>query len=145
MITDDELRDILTRYRRIAVVGCSRDKEKDAHRIPRYLKQQGYQIIPVNPSADRILGEKAYRSLKNIPSDFDIVQIFRPSKDVPSIVDEAIATGKPKVIWMQLGIRNDEAARRAGAAGMKVVQDRCMGVEHLRLIGTHKSDLQDSL
>jgi len=142
MSTDDELRDILRRYKRVAVVGCSRDEKKDAHRIPKYLKEQGYQIVPVNPSADRILGEKAYRSLKDIPSDFDVVQIFRPSEDVPPIIDEAIVTGKPKVIWMQLGIRNDEAARRAEAAGMKVVQDRCMGVEHLRLIGTHESDSQ---
>jgi len=133
VVNDRELRTILGRYRRIAVVGMSKDPQKDAQRIPLYLKNTGYEIIPVNPTATDIAGMKAYKSLLEIPFDFDIVQIFRPSEAVPPIVDEALKT-KAKVIWMQLGIINDEAAEKARMAGRIVVQDRCMMVEHRRLI-----------
>ncbi len=130
---DKELKATLGRYKRIAVVGMSKDPEKDAQRIPLYLKNVGYEIIPVNPSATEIAGMKAYKSLSEIPFDFDIVQIFRPSEAVPPIVDEALKT-KAKVIWMQLGISNAEAAEKASMAGKIVIQDRCMMVEHRRLI-----------
>ncbi len=119
--------------KRIAVVGMSKDPEKDAHKIPMYLKKEGYEIIPVNPTAIEIAGVKAYPSLSTIPFDIDIVDIFRPSGMVPPIVDEAIGT-KAKAIWMQLGISNDEAAEKARKAGKVVVQDRCMMVEHMRLV-----------
>lgn len=136
---DDEIRDILKRCRRIAVVGMSKDPQKDANRIPLYLKKEGYEIIPVNPSAAEIAGMKAYPSLSTIPFDIDIVEIFRPSDAVPPIVDEAIKT-KAKVIWMQLGISNEEAAEKARAAGKTVIQNRCMMVEHMRLIlGTEET------
>lgn len=125
----------------IAVVGCSRDPSKDAHRIPRYLKEHGYRIIPINPFADEILGERCYPSLLEMPDDLkstvDVVDIFRPSRDVPPIVDQALELkkkyGRPKVIWMQLGIVNEGAARNARKAGMTVVMDRCMKIEHMRL------------
>lgn len=125
----------------IAVVGCSRDPSKDAHRIPRYLKEHGYRIIPINPFADKILGERCYPSLLEMPDDLkstvDVVDIFRPSRDVPPIVDQALELkkkyGRPKVIWMQLGIVNEGAARNARKAGMTVVMDRCMKIEHMRL------------
>ena len=130
---DKELKATLSRYKRIAVVGMSKDPQKDAQRIPMYLKNAGYEIIPVNPTATEIAGMKAYRSLSEVPLNFDIVQIFRPSEAVPSIVDEALKT-KAKVIWMQLGISNEEAAERARMAGKIVVQDRCMMMEHMRLI-----------
>jgi len=120
-------------YRRIAVVGMSKDPQKDAQRIPMYLKNAGFEIIPVNPTATEIAGMKVYGSLSEIPFDFDIVQIFRPSEAVPPIVDEALKT-KAKVIWMQLGIRNEDAARKARMAGKIVIQDRCMMIEHRRLI-----------
>lgn len=130
---DKELKATLGRYKRIAVVGMSKDPEKDAQRIPLYLKNVGYEIIPVNPTATEIAGMKAYKSLSEVPFDFDIVQIFRPSDAVPPIVDEALKT-KAKVIWMQLGISNEKAAQKARMAGRIVVQDRCMMVEHRRLI-----------
>jgi predicted CoA-binding protein len=125
---------ILQEARTIAVVGCSKDPAKDAHRIPRYLQAHGYRILPVNPTADVILGEKAYRSLDDIREPYDVVDIFRPSEDVPPIVDQAIR-GPAKVIWMQEGIRNEEAARRAEAAGKIVVQDACMMIAHKAMTG----------
>ena len=130
---DDELREILD-LNRVAVVGCSATPGKDAHEIPKYLQQQGYEILPVNPFADEILGETADDSLADVPDDIDIVDVFRPSEEVAGIVDEAIERGGVTVIWTQLGIRDDEAAARAEDAGIRVVQDRCMKVEHRRLV-----------
>ena len=134
MSEDAEVREILQTLRTIAVVGCSKDPAKDAHRVPKYMQMHGYRIFPVNPTATEILGEKAYPSLDLVPLPYDVVDIFRPSADVPPIVDQAIK-GPAKVVWMQLGIRNDEAARRARASGKIVVQDRCMMRDHARLIG----------
>jgi len=135
MPDDSVLRDILTKYRRIAVVGMSKNPEKEAHTVPKYLLQHGYDIIPVNPTATEILGLPAYPNLKSIPRDYDVVDLFRPSPDVPPFVDETIEDGRAKVIWMQLGIQNDEAARKAEAAGLTVVQSRCLRTEHIRLVG----------
>ena len=134
---DDKIRDILKRYKRVAVVGMSKDPLKDANRIPLYLRKEGYEVIPVNPTATEIVGMKAYPSLSAVPFDFDIVDIFRPSDAVPPIVDEAIKT-KAKVIWMQLGISNEKAAEKARAAGKIVIQNRCMMVEHIRLMKGEK-------
>ena len=134
MVDDSLIREILTSYRRVAVVGMSKNPEKDAHQVPRYLLDHGYSVVPVNPTADTIAGLLAYPRLMDVPADYDIVEIFRPSEDVPGIVDEAIRAGKAKVIWMQSGIRHDEAARHGDAAGLVVVQDRCMRTEHRRLI-----------
>lgn len=120
---------ILKESRTIAVVGCSKDPTKDAHKIPKYLQENGYRIIPVNPTADTILGEKAYKSLADVREPYEVVDIFRPSEDVPPIVDQAIQ-GPAKVIWMQQGIRNETAARKAEAAGKVVVQDACMMIAH---------------
>ncbi len=125
----------------IAVVGCSRNETKDAHIIPKYLKNHGYRIIPVNPFSDEILGEKCYPSLLELPEDLkrtvDIVNVFRPSKDVPPIVDQAVELrkkyGTPKIIWMQLGIVNEDAAKIARDAGMEVVMNLCMKIEHMSL------------
>lgn len=136
-MASEDLRGILTKYRRIAVVGMSKDPHKGAQRIPMYLKNAGYEIIPVNPTATEIAGMKTYKSLSEVPYDFDMVQIFRPSEAVPPIVDEALKT-KAKVIWMQLGIRNEEAAEKARMAGRIVIQDRCMMVEHRRLFKTDR-------
>ena len=135
MPEDSVFRDILTKYRRIAVVGMSKNPEKEAHTVPKYLLQHGYDIIPVNPTATEILGLRAYPNLKSIPRDYDVVDLFRPSSDVLPFVDEAIEDGRAKVIWMQLGIRNDEAARKAEGAGLTVVQSRCLRTEHIRLVG----------
>jgi len=134
MTEDTEVRKILESIRTIAVVGCSKDPAKDAHRVPKYMQLHGYRIIPVNPTATEILGEKAYPSLDAVPVPYDAVDIFRPSADVPPIVDQAIK-GPAQVIWMQLGIRHEGAAQKARAARKIVVQDRCMMRDHARLFG----------
>jgi predicted CoA-binding protein len=133
-MNDDQLKEILETTHTIATVGFSSNPEKPSHDVPRYLKSQGYRVIPVNPSVDEILGEKSYPDLPSIPEKIDVVQIFRPSQDVPPIIDEAIQIGA-KVVWMQEGIVNLAAAETAQAAGLQVVMDRCMRREHRRLIG----------
>ena len=135
------IEEILTKYKTVAVVGLSRQPDKDSHRVSEYLQKQGYHIIPVNPFADKILGEKSYKSLIDIPQEIqksiEIVDIFRPAEDVPPIVAQAVALkqkfGKPYVVWMQMGIVNEEAAETARKAGLIVVMDKCMMVEHRRL------------
>ena len=130
---DDELRSILE-YDRVAVVGCSSTPGKDAHDIPSYLDRQGYDIVPVNPYADEILGKEVYDSLEDVPGEIDIVDVFRPSEEVGGIVDSALDREDVEVIWLQLGIHDDEAVERAEQAGKRVVQDRCMKPEHQRLM-----------
>ena len=134
MVDDAELRQILLSSRRIAVVGMSKNPEKDAHQVPLYLLHHGYDVVPVNPTTDEIAGIRAYPRLSEVPGDYEVVVVFRPSADVPPIVDEAIHAGKAKVIWTQLGIRNEDAARRAESAGLTMVQDLCIRTEHRRLI-----------
>lgn len=135
--SDERIKRALQECRTVAVVGCSRDPGKDAHKVPKYLKEQGYRIIPVNPSADEILGQRCYPSLEEIEERIDIVDVFRPSAEVYKIVQEAIGL-KPKVIWMQLGIVNEEAAKLAERNGIDVVMDRCMMAEHRGLLGEAK-------
>ncbi|MFT4945799.1 MAG: putative CoA-binding protein [Natronomonas sp.] len=130
---DDELRSILE-YDRVAVVGCSSTPGKDAHDIPSYLDRQGYDIVPVNPYAEEILGKEVYDSLADVPGEIDIVEVFRPSEEVGGIVDSALDREDVEVIWLQLGIHDDEAVERAETAGKRVVQDRCMKPEHQRLM-----------
>ena len=136
-----EIKEILATSKTIAVVGLSRGPEKESHRVASYLKRHGYRIIPVNPFADEVLGEKSYKSLLDIPSEIqktvDIVDIFRRAEDVPPVVEQAVKlkqkSGKPSVVWMQLGIVNEEAAETARKAGLTVIMDKCMMVEHKRL------------
>lgn len=139
-VTDDAgLRDVLD-AETIAVVGCSTTAGKAAHEIPAYLQRHGYEVIPVNPFADEILGERAYDSLGDVPddADVDVVDVFRPSEEVSDIVDGVVSrhesVGDADALWLQLGIRDDEAAARAEDAGLTVVQDKCMKVEHGRLL-----------
>ena len=140
-MSQNEIKKILTKYKTIAVVGLSRELGKDSHRVSAYLKNHGFRIIPVNPFADEVIGEKSYKSLLDIPPEIqktiEVVDIFRPSKDVPLIVEQAIKLktmyGKPYVVWMQLGIVNEQAAEAAEKAGLIVVMDRCMMIEHKRL------------
>ncbi len=133
MISDNEIVRILSESNSIAVVGCSRNPEKDAYKVPKYLKEQGYKIIPINPSADEILGERVYKTISEIEEPVDVINIFRPSEECLQVVKEAIKL-KPMAIWMQLGIRNVDAAKLAEKYGIKVVMDKCMMVEHKRLI-----------
>ncbi len=122
----------ILKYRTIAVVGCSTNPEKPAQYIPKYLKEQGYRIIPINPFAEEILGEKAYPSLDEVPGEIDVVQIFRPGEETPEIVKHAIEKGA-KAVWMQTGIKNEEAAKIARDAGLLVVMDKCMLETHMTL------------
>jgi predicted CoA-binding protein len=122
---------ILRTARIIATVGLSDDPDKQSHKVPAYLQSQGYRIIPVNPRIESALGERAFGSVGEVPEPIDVVQIFRRSEDVGPIVDEAIAAGA-KAVWMQLGIANEEAAAKARAAGLDVVMNQCMKVQHMR-------------
>jgi uncharacterized protein len=134
MNNDQMMRDILLSAKTIASVGLSSNQEKESYWIVSYLKEQGYRIIPINPTADEILGEKAYPDLESVPETIDVVQVFRRSEDVPPVVDSAIKAGA-KVVWMQEGIVNEEAAQKARQAGLQVVMDACMRMTHRRLIG----------
>src|SRR4026209_2886109 len=134
MNNDQMMKDILVSAKTIASVGLSSNQQKESYWIVSYLKDQGYRIIPVNPTADEILGEKAYPDLESVPEKIDVVQVFRKPEDVPPVVDSAIKVGA-KAVWMQEGIVNEEAAAKARAAGLQVVMDACMRVEHRRLIG----------
>jgi uncharacterized protein len=119
-------------YKNIAVVGISDNPERPSYDVASFLEKHGYNIIPVNPSLAEWKGRKSYPDLKSIPEKVDVVDIFRRPEAVPPIVDEAIAI-KPKAIWMQLGIVNEEAAAKARAAGIEVVMDKCMKIEYNRL------------
>jgi len=134
---DDYLRDILENVRTIAVVGASPRRERPSHRVMAYLQRRGYRTIPVNPNAadGAINGERCYASLAEVPEAIDMVDVFRRTEVAGGVVDEAIAKGA-KVVWMQLGVRDDAAAARAKAARLKVVMNRCPAIEIPRL-GLH--------
>ena len=133
-MNDAQIEKILKEAKTIAVVGLSPDPAKASHGVCRYLASQEYEVIPVNPNADEVLGLKSYPDLGSIGRPVDVVDIFRPSEAVPPIVAQAIAAGA-KAIWMQEGIFHAEAERQAKAAGLQVVMNRCMMKEHYRLIG----------
>lgn len=132
--SDAELREILG-LDRIAVVGCSTTSGKAAHDVPAYLDEQGYDVLPVNPYADEVLGRPAADSLSDLDGPVDVVDVFRPSDELPGIVDETIDRGDVTALWTQLGIRDREATDRAETADVVVVEDHCMKVEHGRLCG----------
>jgi uncharacterized protein len=128
------LRRILMEYKRVAVVGLSADWSRPSYFAAKYLLDHGFQIIPVNPKYEEILGQKCYPDLKSIPQQVDIVDLFQKAERVSAFVDEAIAI-KAKLVWMQLGIINEEAAQKARDAGLEVVMDKCMKIEYARLFG----------
>ena len=131
----EDLRAILASCRTVAVVGLSPRPERDSHRVARYMQRQGWHIVPVNPvvAGQTLLGETVYASLREAAAvhRIDLVDCFRRSAEVGPVVDEAVAIGA-RAVWLQLGVRDDEAAARARAAGLRVVQDRCLLVEHRR-------------
>ena len=129
--TDDQIREILS-LNKVAVIGMSKNSSKAAHYVPKYLSDNGYDVIPVNPSSDEILGKKCYDSVLDIAEPIDIVDVFRPSDQVLPFVKDAIKK-KPKVIWLQEGIHNSEAEELAKSHGIKVIFNRCMLAEHQRL------------
>ena len=134
MDRESMLKEILQSAKTIAVVGLSSNPDNESHRIASYLKDQGYRIIPVNPTATEILGQKVYPDLVSVPERIDVVEVFRTPEDVPPVVDDAIKAGA-KVVWMQEGIVHDGAAQKAREAGLQVVMDTCMREAHRSLIG----------
>ncbi len=127
--------EILRKYRTIAVVGLSSDETRESLGVAAYMQAAGYRIVPVNPAETEVLGEKAYPTVVSIPSQVEIVDVFRRPEALPGVVDDAIAAGA-KVIWMQEGIVNEEAAATARAAGLEVVMDSCIRTEHRRMAAT---------
>lgn len=134
--TDHELRAVLERCRTIAVVGIKDLESEDAYRVPQYLQLHGFRIVPVNPKLDRVLGQPAFATLRDVAEPVDLVNLFRASDHIPAHVDEILSmSARPSAVWMQLGIQNGAAAARLREAGIEVVQDRCIMVEHRRLLG----------
>ena len=125
----DPILEILKKYKTIAVIGLSSDPARPSYEVSEYMQRAGYRIIPVNPNEKEVLGEKSCARLEDVPEKVEIVDVFRRSEYVPPVAESAIRVGA-KVLWMQLGIENDEAAQRARAAGLIVVEDACMFVEH---------------
>lgn len=132
---DEQVMEILQKSRVIAVVGLSNNPARDSYRVAAYMKEQGYRIIPVNPTIQEALGEKAYPDLKSLPCPVDIVNVFRQPSAVPGVVEEALKLHPLPVIWLQLGVVHQEAALAARQAGATVIMDRCLMVEHRRLLG----------
>ena len=137
-MTADDIQRILTDSKTVASVGLSANPEKESFGIAAYLKDAGYRIIPVNPKGGEILGEAAYTDLLSIPEKVDVVQLFRPSAEVMPFVEQAIQIGA-KVVWMQEGITNVDAAQTARAAGLEVVMDLCMREAHKYFFGTREA------
>ena len=130
--TDKELIEILKSYKKIAIVGLSNKPERDSYIVAKYLLENGYKIIPVNPNISSVFGIKSYPDLLSVPEDVEIVDIFRRPEYVDGVVKQAIIKGA-KVIWMQLGVINEKAAEEAEKAGLKVIMNRCIKIEHMRL------------
>jgi uncharacterized protein len=134
MMNDAQLADLLREAKTIAVVGLSSNRMRASFGVARFLQRQGYRIIPVNPNETEILGERAYVSLRDVPEDVDIIDIFRRSERVPEVIDDAVQK-KPRCIWMQEGVINNAAAQKAESAGVPVVMNRCILKELGRLLG----------
>jgi predicted CoA-binding protein len=131
--SDEEMAALLERSRRIAVVGLSPKAHRDSNRVAAYMQRAGYEIVPVYPRHDEILGARVYRSLQEVPGEIDLVDVFRRSEALPEVVDDALAAGV-RALWFQLGCVHEPAAERARAAGVSVVMDRCLMVDHARLL-----------
>jgi uncharacterized protein len=132
--SEAEIRRLLERVRRIAVVGLSPKPHRDSNRVARYLQDRGYTVIPIYPREERILGETVYRRVQEIPGGVDLVDVFRRREELPRVFDDALAAHVP-AIWLQLECIDEDGARRATAAGAMVVMDRCLAVDHAQLLG----------
>ena len=134
--SDAAIRTLLADAKTIAVVGIKSGADDDAFRVPAYLQRCGYRIVPVSPKLREVLGEPAFASLRDVPVPIDLVDVFRAPQHVPAHVDEVLALSpRPRAVWLQLGISHAESTRRLEAAGIAVVEDRCILVEHRRLLG----------
>ncbi|HXJ06351.1 MAG TPA: CoA-binding protein [Candidatus Acidoferrum sp.] len=132
-VTADPILEILKKYKSIAVVGLSSNPTRPSYEVTEYMRAAGYKVIPVNPNEKEVLGEKSYARLEDVPEKIEIVDVFRRAEDVPPVVEGAIKVGA-NVVWMQLGIENAEAAERARAAGLMVVEDACIFMEHRKRV-----------
>jgi predicted CoA-binding protein len=130
---DEAIRRLLEKVRRIAVVGLSPKPHRDSHRVARYLLESGYEIVPVYPREEQILGQRVYRRVQDVPGAVDLVDVFRRSEELPEVIDDALAA-RAGALWLQLGCIDESGARRAQDAGLTVVMDRCLMVEHARLL-----------
>ncbi|MBW3659725.1 MAG: CoA-binding protein [Actinobacteria bacterium] len=135
---DDQLRRVLQEAKVIAVVGASGTEDKAAHDVPAYLQDHGYEIVPVNPGSDQVLGQDTFDDLSEVDRQIDVVDVFRPADEAPGIARKAVALGA-NVLWLQQGISSDEAREIAEDAGLEVVMDECMMVSHRRLLGDASS------
>lgn len=135
-VTEKEVDDVLQKARTVAVVGISHKDHRDSYKVAKFLKEHGYRMIPVNPKYTEVLGEPCYPDLKSVPEHIDVVDIFRNVDAIPAIVDEAIDV-KASAVWMQLGLVHNESAAKARCAGLAVVMNKCMKIEHTRMVG-HK-------
>ena len=131
---EDAIRGLLERVRRIAVVGLSPKPYRDSHRVARYLLERGYEIVPVYPREEEILGQRVYRRVQDIEAAVDLVDVFRRSEGLPAVIDDVLAA-RAGALWLQLGCIDEPGALRARAAGVVVVMDRCVMVDHARLLG----------
>jgi predicted CoA-binding protein len=135
-VQEEAMRELLARTRTIAVLGIKADPDEDSQRVAAYLKRAGYRILPVNPKLERVLGEPCRASLAELADPVDLIDVFRAPRHLPAHVDEILAlAAPPRAVWFQLGIRDDASAARLAAAGIAVVQDRCLMVDHARLLG----------
>jgi predicted CoA-binding protein len=132
--SEEEIRRLLERVRRIAVVGLSPKPHRDSHRVGRYLLDVGYTVIPIYPREEKILGQTVYRRVQEVPGGVDLVDVFRRREELPRVFDDALASRAP-AIWLQLDCIDEDGARRAAEAGVTVVMDRCLAVDHARLLG----------
>lgn len=133
-INSSEIKKILSTYNKITVIGLSPNSTRPSHQIPLYLRDHGFDVVGVNPGHDEIAGFKIYKSLKDVPAEFrKFVDIFRSLEHIPSVVDEVLALGDIEVLWLQLGITHPEAELRAENAGLKVISDRCILIEHKKI------------
>ncbi|MDH5543882.1 MAG: CoA-binding protein [Nitrospinota bacterium] len=132
---DPELiKKVITSYKTIAIVGISKKQERDSHMVAAYMQKHGYRIVPVNPTADEILGERCYHSLAEIPFEVDVIDVFRKPSTLPALANDIVGmANKPKAVWFQIGVVNNEASKIVSSAGIEVVQNRCMKVEHIRM------------
>ncbi len=140
VLSQEEIKKIFTSYKTVAVVGLSRDPEKESYSVANYMQKHGFHIIPINPFADVVLGEKSYKSLLDLPpalqKTLEIIDVFRKAEDVPNVLDQVLELkkryGNPYVLWLQLGIVNNQAADSAKRAGLTVIMDKCIMQEHKR-------------
>jgi len=133
---DEEMRALLERVRRIVVVGLSPKADRDSNHVARYIQERGYEIVPVYPEGDTILGAKVYRRVRDVPGDVDLVDVFRKPEAIAETVDDVLGrTPRPPALWLQVGCVDEAAARRAMDAGLTVVSDRCLMLEHAGLLG----------